>query len=735
MNRYQIGDCIGRGAYGAVFRALDTKTGCVVAIKQFKIDHDEAEDVLETANTEIDVLKAISHPNILKYYGHYKTESELNLILEYCEAGSLQSTIRKFGNISEKLAGIFIYQLLLALSCLHKNDIIHRDIKADNLLSTKDGVLKLSDFGTSRLYNGKATMAGSPYWVAPEIITLNGATTASDIWSLACTTIQLITGEAPYQSFSVPSALFRMVNNDCPPIPSNCSKDLKVFLEGCFVKDVNTRATAENLLNYSWIRKCISSNLPKVVSDNISNHSFFKNNSQDLAESQQILFLKNSESNDKSFSFLDSDDNWEDDFSNLENFDNRLKNISISSNQNTNSNITKNLLISQSTIDLKRMINSKNFQDKNSTNTTLLNRSKSSKSLFESTKKINFDSKTYKSHNHRKSLAECIYESHTLFSPSSHQDRSQKYDTSAQKDRISANRSYLNNQNQFYNLILELVKKMKYFDEFESCIDTLEVYLNSNHNHLIDNHLAILSSIVVELFDRISQNMDLVSKLIKLVLSILKISNFAALNFCLNGILPHIFKILDYNSPKLHGLKIDCIFFIMCLLGGPDLESTQLFMSAGGPDHIFSNIAGIAKTIEVGYNDTNTVALFFAYLNVCHLIFSTKILSDISSFIPLYRRALTFNIGLSLNLAINHYIHWLESGQSINPKNEFLSFAMSHVSTIFYTLSSIYSSNLYELSFLSKPTLDALRSILPTLNQDTAKYITTSFERLPFKIP
>ncbi|OMJ16968.1 Cytokinesis protein sepH [Smittium culicis] len=213
IGHYQLGDIIGRGAYGAVYRALDIHTGQVVAIKQVITEGEDKEDVI--ASTK--------HPNIVKYYGYVQTERDLNIILEYCEGGSLQNTISKFGQISEKLVGIFIYQTLAGLDYLHSKEVIHRDIKAANLLSTKSGIVKLSDFGTSRLYDGKVTMAGSPYWVAPEVITMNGATRASDIWSLGCTVIQLFTGEAPYQKMTVPSALFHMVNNDCPPLPQNAS--------------------------------------------------------------------------------------------------------------------------------------------------------------------------------------------------------------------------------------------------------------------------------------------------------------------------------------------------------------------------------------------------------------------------------------------------------------------------------------------------------------------------------
>jgi serine/threonine protein kinase len=116
-------------------------------------------------------------------------------------------------------------QVLHGLLYLHEQGVIHRDIKGANILTTKHGLVKLADFGvatrTSSLH--ESSVVGTPYWMAPEVIELSGATTASDIWSLGCTVIELLDGKPPYHKLQPMHALFRIVNDDHPPLPEGAS--------------------------------------------------------------------------------------------------------------------------------------------------------------------------------------------------------------------------------------------------------------------------------------------------------------------------------------------------------------------------------------------------------------------------------------------------------------------------------------------------------------------------------
>lgn len=117
-------------------------------------------------------------------------------------------------------------QVLQGLLYLHEQGVVHRDIKGANILTTKQGLVKLADFGVASRTTGlhESSVVGTPYWMAPEVIELSGASTASDIWSLGCTVIELLDGKPPYAENHTPlQALFRIVNDDHPPLPKSAS--------------------------------------------------------------------------------------------------------------------------------------------------------------------------------------------------------------------------------------------------------------------------------------------------------------------------------------------------------------------------------------------------------------------------------------------------------------------------------------------------------------------------------
>lgn len=119
----------------------------------------------------------------------------------YAENGSLGQTIKAFGRLNERLVAGYVVKILEGLHYLHQSDVVHCDLKAANILTTKNGTVKLSDFGVSlnlRAMEREKDVAGTPNWMAPEVIELKGASTKSDIWSLGCTVVELLTGRPPY---------------------------------------------------------------------------------------------------------------------------------------------------------------------------------------------------------------------------------------------------------------------------------------------------------------------------------------------------------------------------------------------------------------------------------------------------------------------------------------------------------------------------------------------------------
>ncbi|PTB68496.1 hypothetical protein BBK36DRAFT_1113720 [Trichoderma citrinoviride] len=241
----RLGECLGKGAFGSVYKAFNWGTGEAVAIKQIKLT--------DLPKSELRMIERSNH-------------SPANII-RYCENGSLHSICREYGKFPENLVGVYMTQVLQGLQYLHDQGVIHRDIKGANILTTKDGTVKLADFGvsTSTLAGGQdkeAQVVGTPYWMAPEIIQLSGASSASDIWSVGCTVIELLQGRPPYHNLAAMPALFAIVNDDHPPLPEGISAAARDFLMQCFQKDPNLRVSARKLLRHAWIVGCRRTDAP-----------------------------------------------------------------------------------------------------------------------------------------------------------------------------------------------------------------------------------------------------------------------------------------------------------------------------------------------------------------------------------------------------------------------------------------------------------------------------------------
>ncbi|XP_071702507.1 MAP3K epsilon protein kinase 1-like isoform X3 [Rutidosis leptorrhynchoides] len=280
-NKYMLGDEIGKGAYGRVYKGLDLENGDFVAIKQVSLENILQED-LNIIMQEIDLLKNLNHKNIVKYLGSLKTKTHLHIILEYVENGSLANIIKpnKFGPFPESLVAVYIAQVLEGLVYLHEQGVIHRDIKGANILTTKEGLVKLADFGVATKLTeadiNTHSVVGTPYWMAPEVIEMSGVCAASDIWSVGCTVIELLTCVPPYYDLQPMPALFRIVQDENPPIPDSLSPGITDFLRQCFKKDARLRPDAKTLLSHPWIQ-----NSRRVVLQSSLRHSGTLRNIED----------------------------------------------------------------------------------------------------------------------------------------------------------------------------------------------------------------------------------------------------------------------------------------------------------------------------------------------------------------------------------------------------------------------------------------------------------------------
>ncbi|KAL0486218.1 serine/threonine-protein kinase [Acrasis kona] len=259
VGNYILSELLGRGGFGAVYKGTSLDTGEIVALKQVSLKKCDKEKI-DNIHGEINLLKKLNHDRIVKYIDHKQSKTKLYIIMELMESGSLLDLCGEIGPLNEKLIAHFTSQVLEGLEYLHSEGVIHRDIKGANILKTKSGEIKLADFGVASTLQEAdgSNPVGTPYWMAPEIIELNPATPASDVWSVGATVIELLTGgEPPYFTLDPMPALYRIVEDEHPPLPPKISPACKDFLLKCFQKDPNLRNSATQLLKHVWIKNAI----------------------------------------------------------------------------------------------------------------------------------------------------------------------------------------------------------------------------------------------------------------------------------------------------------------------------------------------------------------------------------------------------------------------------------------------------------------------------------------------
>ncbi|XP_077365470.1 mitogen-activated protein kinase kinase kinase 22 [Festucalex cinctus] len=262
---WRQGKLLGRGAFGEVYLCYDADTGRELAAKQVPFDPD-CQDTSKEVNAlecEIQLLKNLRHERIVQYYGCLRDmeQRKLTIFVEFMPGGSIKDQLKAYGALTEKVTRRYSRQILQGVSYLHSNMIVHRDIKGANILRDSSGNVKLGDFGASKRIQticmsgtGIKSVTGTPYWMSPEVINGEGYGRKADVWSVACTVVEMLTQKPPWAEYEAMAAIFKIATQPTKPaLPEGVSDACRDFLRQVFVEE-KWRPTADVLLGHPFVQ-------------------------------------------------------------------------------------------------------------------------------------------------------------------------------------------------------------------------------------------------------------------------------------------------------------------------------------------------------------------------------------------------------------------------------------------------------------------------------------------------
>mmetsp|Transcript_23080 Transcript_23080/g.40843 ORF Transcript_23080/g.40843 Transcript_23080/m.40843 type:complete len:333 (+) Transcript_23080:291-1289(+) len=249
---------IGRGNFGVVTLVQSKDDGKYYVNKSLALDQlNESEK--RGAHQEVLMLQALRHPLIVSYKESILVKENLHIIMEYCEGGDLASRIRKAKeHFDEKVILMWFTQIALAIQFCHRNHIIHRDIKSQNIFLTGRGVVKLGDFGIARVLNGTHELAtsivGTPFSMSPEVCENKPYSKPSDIWAMGCVLYEMCMLKHAFDANNLLGLVWKIVQKKHPDIPEKYSLELRNLIDRMLEKNPRKRPTVNQIIELPCIR-------------------------------------------------------------------------------------------------------------------------------------------------------------------------------------------------------------------------------------------------------------------------------------------------------------------------------------------------------------------------------------------------------------------------------------------------------------------------------------------------
>ncbi|XP_048744155.2 STE20-like serine/threonine-protein kinase isoform X3 [Ostrea edulis] len=298
-HKWDIVGELGDGAFGKVYKAQNKENGSLAALKQVEI---KSEEDIEDFSIEIDILTECRHENVVGLYEAFVFDGKLLMYIEFCGGGAIDSIMVELEKpLTENQIRYVCNKMCCGLDYLHNNKVIHRDLKAGNVLLTSEGDVKLADFGVSakntRTNQRRDSFIGTPYWMAPEVImceTLKDSpyNFKADIWSLGVTLIEFAQIEPPNHDMHPMRVLIKIQKSDPPSLakPTRWSKKFREFIAICLVKNPEQRPIAKELLEHPFIAGY--DDKKEVLNLVMESKAEVEETVEDLPEDQEILEMK-----------------------------------------------------------------------------------------------------------------------------------------------------------------------------------------------------------------------------------------------------------------------------------------------------------------------------------------------------------------------------------------------------------------------------------------------------------
>ncbi|XP_054857967.1 serine/threonine-protein kinase Nek8 isoform X2 [Eublepharis macularius] len=253
MEKYERIRVVGRGAFGIVHLCLRKMDQKLVILKQIPVEQMTKDERLAAQN-ECQVLKLLNHPHVIEYYENFLEDKALMIAMEYAPGGTLAEFIHKRGNslLDEETILHFFVQILLALHHVHTKQILHRDLKTQNILLDKHHmIVKIGDFGISKILCSKSkayTVVGTPCYISPELCEGKPYNQKSDIWALGCVLYELASLKRAFEAANLPALVLKIMSGTFAPISDRYSPELRQLILGMLNLDPSKRPQLNEIM-------------------------------------------------------------------------------------------------------------------------------------------------------------------------------------------------------------------------------------------------------------------------------------------------------------------------------------------------------------------------------------------------------------------------------------------------------------------------------------------------------